>query len=121
MWGSSEGRTLGSRCSAESSARPRPGSNAKRLTVRISRMAEEEITMGSSLSDASSVRNCHTGLLRHIVCTTIDIDDDVLRAVKGLARREKTTAGAIISALTQKALNAPTATVERHLRRAGDI
>ena len=34
-------------------------------------MAEEEIKMGSSLSDASSVRNCHAGLLRHIACTTI--------------------------------------------------
>jgi hypothetical protein len=59
-------------------------------------MAEEEINMGSSLSDASSVRKCHPGLLRHIACTTIDIDDDVLRAAKELARREKTTAGAII-------------------------
>jgi hypothetical protein len=48
---------------------------------------------------------------RRIACTTIDLDDDVLRAAKELARREKTTAGAIISALTRKALNAPTATV----------
>jgi hypothetical protein len=44
------------------------------------------------LSDTSSVRNRHAGLLRHIACTTIDIDDNVLRAAKELARREKTTA-----------------------------
>lgn len=36
--------------------------------------------------------------------TTLDIDDDVLRAAKELARREKKTAGAVISELTRKAL-----------------
>jgi hypothetical protein len=36
--------------------------------------------------------------------TTLDIDDDVLRAAKELARREKKTAGAIISELTRSAL-----------------
>lgn len=36
--------------------------------------------------------------------TTLDIDDDVLRAAKELARRGKTTAGAVISALARKAL-----------------
>jgi hypothetical protein len=36
--------------------------------------------------------------------TTLDIDDDVLRAAKELARREKKTAGAIISELTRRAL-----------------
>ena len=55
-------------------------------------MAEEAIKMDPSLSDASRVRNCHACLLRHIACTAIDIDDDVLRAAKELARREKTTA-----------------------------
>jgi hypothetical protein len=39
--------------------------------------------------------------------TTLDIDDDVLRAAKELARREKKTAGAIISELTRWALTAP--------------
>jgi len=39
--------------------------------------------------------------------TTLDIDDDVLRAAKELARREKKTAGAVISELTRKALTAP--------------
>ena len=39
--------------------------------------------------------------------TTLDIDDDVLRAVKELARREKKTAGAVISELTRRALTAP--------------
>jgi hypothetical protein len=38
--------------------------------------------------------------------TTLDIDDDVLRAAKELARREKRTAGAVISELTRKALTA---------------
>lgn len=38
--------------------------------------------------------------------TTLDIDDDVLRAAKELARREKKTAGAVISELTRRALTA---------------
>lgn len=36
--------------------------------------------------------------------TTLDIDDDVLAAVKELARREHTTAGTLISRLTRRAL-----------------
>ena len=39
--------------------------------------------------------------------TTLDIDDDVLRAAKELARRERKTAGAVISELTRRALTAP--------------
>ena len=39
--------------------------------------------------------------------TTLDIDDDVLLAAKELARRSKTTAGAVISELARKALTAP--------------
>jgi hypothetical protein len=38
--------------------------------------------------------------------TTLDIDDDVLQAVKDLARRKKRTAGAIISELARQALGA---------------
>jgi hypothetical protein len=38
--------------------------------------------------------------------TTLDIDDDVLRAVKERARREKRTAGAVISELARQALTA---------------
>lgn len=38
--------------------------------------------------------------------TTLDIDDDVLRAAKELAKREKKTAGAVISELTRQALTA---------------
>jgi len=38
--------------------------------------------------------------------TTLDIDDDVLRAAKDLARREKKTAGQIISELVRRALGA---------------
>ena len=36
--------------------------------------------------------------------TTLDIDDDVLRAARELARREKKTAGRVISELARKAL-----------------
>lgn len=38
--------------------------------------------------------------------TTLDIDDDVLRAARDLARREKKTAGRVISDLARKALAA---------------
>ena len=38
--------------------------------------------------------------------TTLDIDDDVLQAAKELARREKKTAGAMISELVRRALGA---------------
>jgi len=38
--------------------------------------------------------------------TTLDIDDDVLRAAKDLARRERKTAGRVISELARKALGA---------------
>lgn len=44
--------------------------------------------------------------------TTLDIDDDVLRAAKDLARREKKTAGRVISELARKGLaGAPPGTV----------
>lgn len=39
--------------------------------------------------------------------TTLDIDDDVLRAAKELAGREKKTTGAVISELARRALTAP--------------
>jgi hypothetical protein len=39
--------------------------------------------------------------------TTLDIDEDVLRAAKDLARRERKTAGAVISELARRALIAP--------------
>ena len=45
--------------------------------------------------------------------TTLDIDDDVLRAAKELARREKKTAGAVISELTRRALIAPLPTIRQ--------
>lgn len=41
--------------------------------------------------------------------TTLDIDDDVLRAAKELARHEKKSAGAVISELARRALTAPIA------------
>ena len=42
--------------------------------------------------------------------TTLDIDDDVLQAVKERARRANTTAGRVISELARRALSAPAAT-----------
>lgn len=42
--------------------------------------------------------------------TTLDIDDDVLRAAKELARRERKTAGAVISELARQSLTTPRAT-----------
>jgi len=41
------------------------------------------------------------------VRTTLDIDDDVLRAARELARRGKSSVGAVISALARRALVAP--------------
>ena len=45
--------------------------------------------------------------------TTLDIDEDVLRAAKELARREKKTAGAVISELARRALTVPNVTRTR--------
>jgi len=42
--------------------------------------------------------------------TTLDIDEDVLQAAKEIARRERKTAGQVISALARSALTAPRAT-----------
>lgn len=39
--------------------------------------------------------------------TTLDIDTDILEAAKDLARRERSTAGTVISRLARSALNAP--------------
>ncbi|GAA4816067.1 hypothetical protein ACFQ0K_07655 [Nocardioides caeni] len=39
--------------------------------------------------------------------TTLDIDDDVLLAVKERARRERRSAGAVLSELAREALNGP--------------
>jgi hypothetical protein len=89
----------------------------------MSRMAEEEIKMDPSLSDASRVRNCHAGLLRHIACTAIDIDDDVWRAAKELARREKTTPVVTTrpeAATVEDELAEYLVANEQRLRRIGD-
>ena len=37
--------------------------------------------------------------------TTLDIDDDVLQAAKDLARRQRTTAGRVISELARRGLS----------------
>lgn len=39
--------------------------------------------------------------------TTLDIDDDVLSAAKEMARRQRTSAGAVISELARRALTQP--------------
>ena len=39
--------------------------------------------------------------------TTLDIDDDVLEAVKEIAKREKRTAGAVLSELARQAILGP--------------
>ena len=43
--------------------------------------------------------------------TTLDIADDVLQAAKERARRERKTAGEVISELARAALNAPAQTL----------
>ncbi|MCX6398870.1 MAG: antitoxin [Propionibacteriales bacterium] len=48
--------------------------------------------------------------------TTLDVDDDVLLAVKERARREKRTAGAVLSDLAREALNAGVAGFTPELR-----
>lgn len=40
--------------------------------------------------------------------TTLDVDDDVLRAVKDRARRERRSAGAVLSELARQALTGAT-------------
>ncbi|MEO6713714.1 MAG: ribbon-helix-helix protein, CopG family [Mycobacteriales bacterium] len=44
--------------------------------------------------------------------TTLSLDDDVLRAVKERARRERRTAGAVLSDLARQALTYRTATAQ---------
>jgi hypothetical protein len=51
--------------------------------------------------------------------TTLDIDEDVLLAVKDLARREKSTAGAVLSALARMGLQARTSAVAESSPRYG--
>ncbi len=51
--------------------------------------------------------------------TTLDIDDDVLHAAKELARRERSTAGVVLSRLARRALtgqSGPEAAPQRAVR-----
>ena len=50
--------------------------------------------------------------------TTLDIADDVLNAAKERARREKKTAGQVLSELARSALNAPPTSAAVHEPRA---
>ncbi len=45
--------------------------------------------------------------------TTLDIDDDVLSAAKGLAAKERKTAGKILSEFFRRALHAPAAAASK--------
>lgn len=51
--------------------------------------------------------------------TTLDIEDDVLQAVKELAQQEKSTAGRVISALARRGLTAPVTKTESPRTRNG--
>jgi len=53
--------------------------------------------------------------------TTLDIADDVLQAAKERARREKKTAGEVISELARSALNASPAAAARGARNPKSI
>ncbi len=44
--------------------------------------------------------------------TTLDIDDDVLAAAKAIARRERRTAGDVVSDLARQTLSASTKTTD---------
>ena len=46
--------------------------------------------------------------------TTLDIDDDVLLAVKELAKRRRTPAGRVVSDLVRRALRPRSTAAERH-------
>lgn len=51
--------------------------------------------------------------------TTLDIDDDVLMAAKERARREKKTAGQLISQLLRQAMTRPAADTATQVREPG--
>jgi Arc/MetJ family transcription regulator len=61
--------------------------------------------------------------MRPTVRTTLDIDDDLLAAAKELARREGSTAGAVVSRLLRRSLTGlddrPAAPARRARRVAG--
>ena len=55
----------------------------------------------------------HLVLYHHrIMRTTLDIEDDVLAAVKDLARRQQRTAGEVMSSLARQALTGAVATAD---------
>lgn len=51
--------------------------------------------------------------------TTVDIDDDVLMAVKELARSEKRSAGAVLSDAARRGLTPPRSTTGETISRNG--
>lgn len=53
--------------------------------------------------------------------TTVDIEDDVLLAVKELARRRRTTAGQVISDLLRQALTQPAASTAGSVREPAAV
>jgi hypothetical protein len=53
--------------------------------------------------------------------TTLDIDDDLLAAAKELARRERTTAGEVISRLVRRSLTGEQAAPTPSRSRRADV
>jgi hypothetical protein len=53
--------------------------------------------------------------------TTLDIDDDLLAAAKELARRERSTAGAVISRLVRRSLTGEQAVLTPSRSRRADV
>jgi hypothetical protein len=53
--------------------------------------------------------------------TTLDIEDDVLRAAKELAKREGCTAGQVISALARRGLTTPTGRAKKLEKVRGGV
>jgi hypothetical protein len=53
--------------------------------------------------------------------TTLDIDDDLLAAAKEMARRERSTAGKIVSRLLRRSLTGATAPMSSSRPRRGAV
>src|SRR4051794_6106226 len=75
---------------------------------------------GSARPGLTRWRRISASLHQCIMRTTLDIDDDLLAAAKELARREKTTAGEVVSRLLRQSLTGaqePTAVAYRKTAR----
>jgi hypothetical protein len=75
----------------------------RRKTHGFSLLVAAFLTLNSGSSLIDSLRCSIIRCMR----TTLDIDDDVLQAAKELARRERKTAGRILSELARRGLTQP--------------